>query len=76
MIYDREYRFIVPQEIYQLNNVVRAASLPPSCATPWYRRYLYEALGLCGPKAALVSDLAYPDRGRPSFWSGKIFRRG
>jgi hypothetical protein len=34
MIYDREYRFIVPQEIYQLNNVVRAASLPPSCAPP------------------------------------------
>ena len=25
---------------------------------------------------ALVSGLACPDRGKPSFWSGKIFSRG
>ena len=36
----------------------------------------FEALGVGGPVAALVSGLVCPDRGRPSFCPCKIFDRG
>lgn len=40
------------------------------------KRSAPEVLGFGDPEVALVSGLACPDRGRPSFWSGKIFNRG